>query len=67
MIAFVKDCKDVGLVIASGIVGIGLLALFGQTLWFVSLLVRKFRGMCQKPPKIALLPAPDVVKYLPRP
>ena len=65
MLALMKDSKDVGLVLASGIVGIGLLALFGQITWFVLFTIRRLRALRRKPVSIKVLPAPDI-KYLPR-
>jgi hypothetical protein len=66
MVEFMKDFKDVGLVIASGIVGIGLLALLAQIALFGLFFVRRLRALHRKPVKIEVLPAPVEVKYLPR-
>ena len=65
MLEFMKDFKDVGLVIASGIVGIGLLAVVAQVTLFTFVTVRRLRALRRKPVKIEVLPAPEV-KYLPR-
>jgi hypothetical protein len=65
MYEFMKDFKDVGLMIASGIVGIGLLALFAQIALFGLFFVRRLRAIRRKPVKIEVLPAPEI-KYLPR-
>jgi hypothetical protein len=66
MVEFMKDFKDVGLVIASGIVGIGLLALLAHITLFVLFFVRRLRALHRKRGKIEVLPAPVEVKYLPR-
>jgi hypothetical protein len=66
MVGLMQDFKDVGLVIASGIVGIGLLALFAQITRFGLFWVRRLLALRRKPPKIEVLPAPTEVKYLPR-
>ncbi len=65
MLEFMKDFKDVGLVIASGIVGIGLLAVVAQVTLFTLVTVRRLRALRRRPVKIEVLPAPEV-KYLPR-
>ena len=65
MLEFMKDFKDVGLVIASGIVGIGLLAVVAQVTLFTLITVRRLRALRRKPVKIEVLPAPEI-KYLPR-
>jgi hypothetical protein len=65
MLEFMKDFKDVGLVIASGIVGIGLFALVAQITLFTLVTIRRLRALRRKPVKIEVLPAPEV-KYLPR-
>jgi hypothetical protein len=65
MLEFMKDFKDVGLVIASGIVGIGLFALVAQITLFTLVTIRRLRTLRRKPVKIEVLPAPEV-KYLPR-
>jgi hypothetical protein len=65
MVEFMKGFKDVGLVIASGIVGIGLLALFAQITLLGLFLVRRLRAMHRRLVKIEVLPAPEI-KYLPR-
>jgi hypothetical protein len=66
MVEFMKDFKDVGLGVASGIVGIGLLALLAQITVFGLFFVRRLRALRRKPVKIEVLPAPVEVKYLPR-
>jgi len=65
MLEFMKDFKDVGLVIASGIVGIGLLAVVAQVTLFTLVTIRRLRAIRRRPVKIEVLPAPEV-KYLPR-
>jgi|DewCreStandDraft_4_1066084.scaffolds.fasta_scaffold00077_134 hypothetical protein len=65
MLEFMKDFKDVGLVIASGIVGIGLLAVVAQVTLFTLVTIRRLRALRRRPVKIEVLPAPEV-KYLPR-
>lgn len=65
MLEFMKDFKDVGLLIASGIVGIGLLAVVAQVTLFTLVTIRRLRALRRKPVKIEVLPAPEV-KYLPR-
>ena len=65
MLEFMKDFKDVGLVIASVIVGIGLLADVAQVTLFTLVTIRRLRALRRRPVKIEVLPAPEV-KYLPR-
>jgi len=65
MLEFMKDFKDVGLVIASGIVGIGLLAVVAQVTLFTLVTIRRLRALRRRPVKIEVLPAPEV-KCLPR-
>ena len=65
MLELMKDFKDVGLILASGIVGIGLLALFAQITLFGFFMVRRLRTFHRKPVKIEVLNSPEI-KYLPR-
>ncbi len=65
MLELMQDCRNAGLAIASGIVGIGLLALLAQVSWFVSCLIKRLRASRRKPVIIEVF-APEV-KYLPRP
>ena len=49
MLEFMKDFKDVGLVIASGIVGIGLLAVVAQVTLFTLVTIRRLRALRRRP------------------
>ncbi|MRR32637.1 hypothetical protein EG834_20425, partial [bacterium] len=60
MLELMKDFKDVGLVVASGIVGIGLLALLAQILWFGLFWVRRLRAFRRIPVRIEVLDGPEI-------
>ena len=65
MLELMKGFKDIGLILASGIVGIGLLALLAQITLYGFFVVRRLRAFRQKPVKIEVLDGPEI-KYLPR-
>ncbi len=64
MLEMMKEMGNVGLAIASGIVGIALLALLAQMSLTIFVIVRRIRASRRKP-VILMLEAPQP-KYLPR-